>query len=229
MDALALLCNLHGDGPVTLAALRDVGCEDLIGLEALGPQLLGELLGREEAAALRFRREARVLRERIEGEAAVIEPQPPPAPDPHAGLEVVPRSPTLDTPAADVVGDEPQGSGPVVSAVLELWQRLDTGEGPPLASNVLAEVQLSGLKPEDVVALGRAGVRTLEELAEAELLPLAHRSELPYTHLAHMAFLARKMRGAVEPKSLAGTARPDSHDSEAGVGRTSEGSAGPFA
>ena len=246
MDALALLCNLHGDGPVTLAALRDVGCEDLIGLEALGTSLLAELLGRDEAAASRFRREARVLRERIEGEveespaeesvesvdlgAAVIAPQPPPLSEPMATHEVSVESSALDAterPGHEAAGDE--GPGPVVSAVLERWQQLDSGAPAPSASDVLRDVQLSGLKPADVLALERAGVRTLAELAEADLLRLASTAQLPYTHLAHLAFLARKARADAGAQPLAAPSRAQSEPLEAGQGPSDGGSAGPFA
>ncbi len=32
MDTLALLCNLHADGPATLQRLRRAGCESLAAL-----------------------------------------------------------------------------------------------------------------------------------------------------------------------------------------------------
>ena len=227
MDALALLCNLHGDGPVTLTALRDLGCEDLVGLEALGESLLGEILERDERGVQRFRREARLLGERLDDELptdtpapiAVIAPQPPPVASIELEPEPVPETPTV--PDTD--------SGPVVSAVLDLWRQLDTQTKPAPVSNVLAEVPLSGLKPDDVVALARAGVRTLEELAEADLLSLTRGSELPYTHVAHLAFLARKMCTPAREEACLPSAPIAVGLKGSPEGRSEDGPAGPFA
>jgi len=229
MDALALLCNLHGDGPVTLTALRDLGCEDLVGLEALGESLLGDILGRDERGVQRFRREARLLGERLDGESrtdapapiAVIAPQPPPVASP----EPEPEPPQVA--AAD--------RGPVVSAVLDLWRQFDHPVEPTSVSNVLAEVTLSGLKPDDVVALARVGVRTLEELAEADLLSLTEGSGLPYTHVAHLAFLARKLcdrkreEAPLVPAPATATVGSEKGAKRSLEGHTEDGPAGPFA
>jgi len=69
MDALALLCNLYGDGPATLKRLRSAGCDTFGALEDLEPDQLSEILGTNESAARRFLREARLLVERVaEGE-----------------------------------------------------------------------------------------------------------------------------------------------------------------
>lgn len=242
MDALALLCNLHGDGPVTLAALRDVGCEGLAGLEALGDSLLCELLGRDERGVSRFRREARLLMERLDdssedvpelgrdGEANgeesppahVLEPQAPPEAEPAAAAK---------TSQPDGAVSEDSGSSPVVSAVLGLWHYLDRAESEGPASNVLAEVSMSGLSGDDVRALDRVGVRTLDELAEADLLALTRRSGLPYTHLAHLAFLARKAGKQERHSDSEGApgSGPCSVPSEPPEARASEGTAGPFA
>lgn len=208
MDALALLCNLHGDGPATLAALRGIGCEDLSGLELLGESLLADLLDRDSDQVQRFLREARVLRERIgdeePAERDLLEPLPRQEPEPLEPLEVGPE------PKA---GPEEGGSGPVVEAVLELWHSMASEDEP--TSGLLAEVQLSGLTAEQVVSLARAGVRTLDELAGSDAMALSEETGLAFTHLEHLGFLARRAGGrAGEPvhESL-----PDG------------GSAGPFA
>jgi hypothetical protein len=64
MDSLALLCNLHGDGPETLRRLRRAGVSDLRTLFALGLEGVEPLLGRDRSAASRFLREARLLEQR---------------------------------------------------------------------------------------------------------------------------------------------------------------------
>jgi hypothetical protein len=70
MDALALLCNLHGDGPETLRRLRAAGCLDLAQVVELPRAQLDRLLGRGSLAAERFRREGRLLEKRLGGDLA---------------------------------------------------------------------------------------------------------------------------------------------------------------
>jgi len=65
MDAIALLCTLHADGPTTLKRLRQANCSTLDGLEALDIDRLAAILSVPPAGARRFLREARNLRERI--------------------------------------------------------------------------------------------------------------------------------------------------------------------
>jgi len=65
MDPLALLSNLHGDGPATLHRLRRHGCETLTCLLGLKADMLGALLGWESVRAERFLREARSLSGRL--------------------------------------------------------------------------------------------------------------------------------------------------------------------
>jgi hypothetical protein len=68
MDALALLCTLHADGPTTLKRLRQAGCTTLEALAALEPERAASLLDDTPAMARRLQREARTLRERLTGE-----------------------------------------------------------------------------------------------------------------------------------------------------------------
>lgn len=73
MDALALLCNLHGDGPETLRRLRAAGCLDLAQVGGLPRAQLDRLLGRGSLAAERFRREGRLLEKRLGGDVALAD------------------------------------------------------------------------------------------------------------------------------------------------------------
>jgi len=66
MDALALLCNLHADGPFTLQRLRRSGCESLDVLLELPALQLSTHLDGSERTAERFLREAQLLAERLE-------------------------------------------------------------------------------------------------------------------------------------------------------------------
>jgi hypothetical protein len=66
MDALALLCTLHADGPSTLKTLRQAGCATLESLESMEEERLSRLIGGPPAVARRFVREARHLRERLD-------------------------------------------------------------------------------------------------------------------------------------------------------------------
>jgi hypothetical protein len=65
MDALALLCTLHADGPTTLRRLRDAGCGSIEDLGIVRAERLAELLGVSPAAARRFMREAAGLADRL--------------------------------------------------------------------------------------------------------------------------------------------------------------------
>ncbi|MFT5286236.1 MAG: hypothetical protein ACI8TQ_002404 [Planctomycetota bacterium] len=67
MDTLALLCNLHGDGPETLQRLRSAGWDTLREIEEVELLALARALGddNDRDRALRFQREAGFLRERL--------------------------------------------------------------------------------------------------------------------------------------------------------------------
>lgn len=70
MDAMALLCTLHADGPATLKRLRQSGCASLDTLCALDDARLASMLATTPASARRLQREAELLRERLGGAEA---------------------------------------------------------------------------------------------------------------------------------------------------------------
>ena len=76
MDTLALLCNLHADGPATLQRLRRSGCESLGSLRRLDAARLAQTLTWSERAAERFLREAALLHERVDGSGVEGELEP---------------------------------------------------------------------------------------------------------------------------------------------------------
>ena len=133
MDALALLCTLHADGPSSLKRLRSRGCGDLSALLSRTPDTVAEDLSIERPAARRLIREARLLADRVGITALEVEEAPPsaaPAPPtralvqeapgptaPEGGLDSVDRAlveritrPTPTRP--EVPGAEPDVEGP---------------------------------------------------------------------------------------------------------------------
>jgi hypothetical protein len=82
MDALALLCTLHADGPTTLKRLRQSDCHSLEVVIALDVAQLAQRMRTSELVAERFRREAQSLQQRIHG----------PDPGVESGTSGAPRS-----------------------------------------------------------------------------------------------------------------------------------------
>ncbi|MEL6714163.1 MAG: helix-hairpin-helix domain-containing protein, partial [Planctomycetota bacterium] len=77
MDALALLCTLHADGPATLKRLRARGWTSLGALLASDADDLADGLGVGAPAARRLLREARMLAGRVGLEVLDEEEAPP--------------------------------------------------------------------------------------------------------------------------------------------------------
>jgi len=75
MDNLALLCNLHADGPATLQRLRRLGCESILSLLELEAADLAARLDWNERSAARFLREAGLLSERLDEGGPRSEPE----------------------------------------------------------------------------------------------------------------------------------------------------------
>ncbi|MFN0006413.1 MAG: hypothetical protein ACKVXR_00785 [Planctomycetota bacterium] len=115
MDALALLCTLHADGPSTLKNLRQAGCESLQAIESMEEDRLSKVLGGPPAVARRFAREARQLRERL---------------DP--GLLDREETPSVPAPleAADPSDAHREARRDPMADVLEAWRDRDAAEPP---------------------------------------------------------------------------------------------------
>ena len=95
MDALALLCTLHADGPATLKRLRARGYSSLPALIQRPASDLSVDLDVEPAFARRLLREAKLLAARVGAEGLEAEEAPPGA------LGVPPRTtPGSSAPAA---------------------------------------------------------------------------------------------------------------------------------
>ncbi|MFT5079625.1 MAG: hypothetical protein ACI84E_000266, partial [Planctomycetota bacterium] len=246
-----LLCNLHGDGPATLAGLRELGCFELFEVLTISPDSLVQLFEGNERIARRFGREAALLADRL-GELPVTQEVAAEAQSfAYDSIEEVSPSPDIEefipepenwapevlTPfpalsrggpeSAALLGIEPLpapklptetpvfqaggANGPVVKAVLALWSRLDGREVQPATppSSGLAEASLDGLTEELVRKLTSAGIQSLGQLLEANVLDLSSATNIPYTKLAHLQFLGRKQLVPEQRGELTPFERPD--------------------
>jgi hypothetical protein len=222
MDPLALLSNLHGDGPATLHRLRRHGYETLACLLDLKADELGALLGWELVRAERFLREARLLSGRL-GEG-LLEPEE----DAHDARGRSGTNGALHTPAGEETlaadEEEPEEVVPLelCAEVLDRWRELDAREPEqkdvlvprapaPLepARRGLAEAAIDGLDPVRVRTLLASGIASVEDLAACDDFDLHQRTGFPFTVASRLVFLARRMVQA-SPAPLRGkTARLD--------------------
>lgn len=216
MDALALLCTLHADGPATLKRLRQVGCSTLEHIESLELERLGELIGAAPAAARRFAREAKSLRERVGGswlerEDATASERASVAIAPH-GVPVTPVE-SGDAPALSL------GDVALVQRVLSVWRERDQVEPlAPLAdaptpvistapharasaqrssapAPSLVPGQVDGLDESLCQRLAEHGIDSLDALAQADTLALAKTLDLGFTRVSRLQFLCARALG----------------------------------
>ncbi|MFN0244056.1 MAG: hypothetical protein ACKVWV_14290 [Planctomycetota bacterium] len=140
MDALALLCTLHADGPTTLRRLRQVGCSTIQSVEKLPLEQLAEILAGSPAAARRFCREARALQERcavgwLEHEELSATTAPAAQ---HFTAEVHAAAPARTSPASLASfgaqeSDLAIGEREILDRVLRVWRERDAHEPTPAA------------------------------------------------------------------------------------------------
>lgn len=213
MDALALLCNLYGDGPSTLRRLREAGCATFTSLERIAPEDLAQILGATPLAARRFQREARLLLERA-GEVLA---------DEESSAAVEGEQALQTSPGADGVQHEM-----VFERALAVWRTWDRGESgadalrtevaprgarrddgadgeapaPEPPGRALVPELIDGLDSEWCLRLREYGVETAEELAACDALELARAMDAPLTRLMRLQALARRVTG-VDPSTLA--------------------------
>ena len=236
MDALALLCNLHADGPLTLQRLRYAGCESLDSLVDLSPDVLAEVLEGEfdqVQTADRFQREAVLLAQRIDGEAAPDdEPEDGAWPEDEASSSSLG---SLGLPDLAEVGPSAEAAADrSVSEVLAAWRSLDDSTPPatptryeiprptqdPLENRAIDEAGLEGLTPVLANRLAEIGVLSLRGLMNASSVELAEKLPLAFTRVKRLQLLARRAWAEIgAPEESA----PTSGDVDP------LGSAGPFA
>lgn len=218
MDTLALLCNLHADGPATLHRLRRAGCESLAALCRLEAGALALRLEWNERTAERFLREAALLAERVqEDEPASSGPEAP-----AFELESI-LVEELD--AATIEGEEEDEDAELeeeaeeeleevaeqraiplerVQAVLGAWRELDRvappsepvefliPRPPPAPDCALFTLELEGFTPRLVARLAQLGITSLRQFVERPELELARALPLQFTRLKHLLFAARQ-------------------------------------
>lgn len=233
MDALALLCTLHADGPATLRLLRQAGCVSLERLEELDAERLAELLGLTPATSRRFLRESRNLRARLGDDLLEQEDASPSLATTPVATTEVPGTATPETSTA-VTGSAPLGSRDqsIMDRVLSAWRERDDhepavaeahGAYAPLgadpspdeflaadqvtgASSALRPGALDGLTEACCQRLTEAGVYTVDELLARDSLELATAADLSFTLIERLQFLARRQLPA---KAEQGPARAE--------------------
>ena len=210
MDALALLCNLHADGPHTLRELREAGIRSLDDVVNAPAEQLVEVTG-HDAAAERFRREARVLESRLTSGELLDEEgagdENLQLEEESAGAEAGEPELLERDPAAEVVD-------PAVSAVAEAWRKRDAHDPAPavlvpqpppvatLGGMPLIEAEVDGLDMERVESLLAVGIETVEQFTGARALELTGALDLPFTQISRLQFLAKRAARRSPARSL---------------------------
>lgn len=181
MDALALLCTLHADGPSTLARLRAADCTTIERVAAESPERLAELMWTSAHAAARFQREAHNLIGRLGAEPGMV---------------------ALDT-ATEPAPSRPQ----LLERVLSTWRERDAAEAlpqvdelrPSRPSDVCALVPpaialgaIDGIDGDASSALSRDGIGDLAALARCDALATARRTGLSYSRVVRLRALAKR-------------------------------------
>ena len=203
MDALALLCTLHADGPATLVRLRAAGSTTIEHVMEMDGLTLGVLLRSSQIAAGRFQREARALGERLTVEASVEAPvEASKTPTAMEGLPFETRSSPAPHPATP---HRPNSMDEVLAAwrahdALDAATRAAAPEPRVASPSASASTpppsipvaSIDGLTSDTSLALARVGVRDLPALAACDPLQLARHSSLSYSKLVRLRALARR-------------------------------------
>ena len=180
MDALALLCNLHANGPTTMRRMGRAGITRLEQIPGIAVDELAELLNGPPSHARRFIAEAVALARRV-GEG-LLEPEEP--------LEMT----EAQAPAPVMEVTLPQEAPPLP---------LPSAMSPPEddeEEEVLRPGLLEGLDDLLCLKLLGQGVRTLRALSETAGLNLARRIGLPLTQLLDIQYDAqRALRATLHP------------------------------
>lgn len=183
MDALALLCTLHADGPTTLRRFREAGLTRLEDLEAHPAAQLADWIAVEPRTMRRLIREARLLLERLKLELPDDEEAP-------QGLGFVALDELSGAPSrsASAGGEGALGDG--------FDQEGDMIVQPVARSERLVPGDVDGLTEGLILGLARAGVHSVDQLARADGLALTSALRIPFAQLRRLQFLARQSAGA---------------------------------
>ena len=222
MDALALLCNLHANGPTTMRRLARAGLTRLEQISEVSADELAEILDGPPSHALRFIAEAEQLLRR--GAVGILEPEEPlerteiragePAMEftnPREMDDVSPATAEVTaeaTPEASAGATTEASAGATTEASAGASDETTVRVATPVTSvtslpadeNMLHPGLLEGL--DDVLCrklLGQ-GVRTLRALHDTAGLSLARRIDLPLTQLLDLKYEAQNaLRATLHP------------------------------
>lgn len=143
MDAMALLCTLHADGPATLKRMREAGLSTLEALAASRDEDIARILGSTPAVARRFQREASLLARRM-GPGVLDREESAESParravdarrraiDPRVALPSM-HGDDLDATPPGAAGAAPSltyREQKIVEHVLDSWRERDAQDGP---------------------------------------------------------------------------------------------------
>jgi hypothetical protein len=147
MDAMALLCTLHADGPATLKRLRQAGCDSIGAVGRLDADRLASLLETSPAAARRFLREAVHLSERVD--ASFFEREERDASERAPRETSVEAREAVTAPSAARERSSPLGyrDQRIVAQVLEAWRKHDTEEPPSSSAPTPREIHSTASAP----------------------------------------------------------------------------------
>ena len=215
VDALALLCTLHADGPATLHRLRAAGVGAIEAVQTVGVEQLGELLGVPAAGARRFLREARHLAERLDADADDEERPLAAALTPRSPRAIPQRDSNAEAAASGRPGRRSERA--LLDRVLDTWRTTDAPvvTRDPVAQPTIAACTpragelvpdaVDGLDAELCAALRSAGIADLASLAQADAMALARTTGIAFTRVTRLRFLARReldARGTVSTPEL---------------------------
>ncbi len=209
MDALALLCTLYAEGPLTLARLRQADCTSIESVLAADPRVLASILVSTEATAERFQREARHLGERVgttDTESGIVAYDASPSKRVKARPAVLDRVLAAwrehDEHDADHGGVRRSEIDETASEREEILQpaiparAMNPGlRREPQTSRTLAAGAVDGLDAESATALALAGVGDLRALALCDTLVIARTSGLSWSSLNRLRALAARVPG----------------------------------
>ena len=191
MDALALLCTLHAEGPATLRQLRESGVRTLADLERAEAETLSQLLDLSAAAARRFLREAAALGVRV------VEEPPTLAAGLDTGLPADLESAAGTPLAAGDIDLLSKRDRRLVDRVLDRWREEERSSpaessAPEPRREGLEVGAIDGLTGEVCARLEHAGIETLDALAQLDPLAVAGQTGLGFSTLRRLQYLAAK-------------------------------------
>jgi hypothetical protein len=210
---MALLCNMHADGPATIRLLRRAGFSTLPDVTRARPERLADLLGVSPAYARRFAREARLLGERMGENVLDIEEcaEIDSAAAPDESIRVSADAPQGANRSSDVARqglirssdgatrESTEDSDSRESAAHDarpteraegessVRARVLVPDGSPLRAGLI-----EGLDSAWCDRLVSQGVLTLETLVDAPGMKLAKRLGVPLTELMDLQILAQR-------------------------------------